>query len=77
VVIEAHSPGPPLNATAQVVWSGIHGLNNEFAPHIMGMRFIQISNRDRKLISQLVSKHYQKKRSRIFYRRDNSQHFAE
>ncbi len=77
VVIEAHFSGPPLNATAQVVWAGIHGINNEFSPHIMGMRFTKISNRDRNLISQLVSKHYQKKRSRIFYRRDDYLNAAE
>jgi hypothetical protein len=63
LVIDTLFSGPPLNATAQVVWSGIHGLDNEFVPHVMGMRFTKISKEDRNLISTFVAGYLEQKRT--------------
>ena len=45
-----NTPDKPLNIKAEVVWSNIHGPDDEINPRGMGVRFIEISDEDRRLI---------------------------
>ena len=40
-----------------MVWSNIHGPDDEISPRGMGVRFLKISSRDRKLTAKEVNQH--------------------
>ena len=50
-----NSPEKSLNVKAEVVWSNIHGPDDEITPRGMGVRFLKISSQDRKFIAKEVS----------------------
>ena len=50
-----NSPEKSLNVKAEVVWSNIHGPDDEISPRGMGVRFLKISSQDRKFIAKEVS----------------------
>ena len=52
-----NSPEKSLNVKAEVVWSNIHGPDDEISPRGMGVRFLKISSQDRKFIAKEVSQH--------------------
>ena len=52
-----NSPEKSLNVKAEVVWSNIHGPDDEINPRGMGVRFLKISSRDRKLIAKEVNQY--------------------
>ena len=41
-----------LEASAEVVWSNIYGQDDEVTPRGMGVRFLQISSKDRQVIAK-------------------------
>ena len=49
-----NSPEKSLNVKAEVVWSNIHGPDDEISPRGMGVRFLKISSQDRKFIAKEV-----------------------
>ena len=49
-----NSPKKSLNVKAEVVWSNIHGPDDEITPRGMGVRFLKISSQDRKFIAKEV-----------------------
>ena len=44
----------PLEVSVEVVWSNIHGQDDEVTPRGMGARFIKISSEDRQAIAKQV-----------------------
>ena len=46
----------PLEVCVEVVWSNIHGQDDELTPRGMGVRFIKISSEDRQAIAKQVLK---------------------
>ena len=52
-----NSPEKSLNVKAEVVWSNIHGPDDEINPRGMGVRFLKISSQDRKLIAKEVNQY--------------------
>ncbi|MGD8989499.1 MAG: PilZ domain-containing protein [Syntrophobacterales bacterium] len=52
-----NSPEKSLNVKAEVVWSNIYGPDDKINPRGMGVRFLDISNEDRKFIAQVVNEH--------------------
>jgi Tfp pilus assembly protein PilZ len=46
------TPAKSLNIQAEVVWSNIYGPDDSITPRGMGVRFVKISNEDRKLIEK-------------------------
>ena len=50
-----NSPEKSLNVKAEVVWSNIHGPDDDINPRGMGVRFVKISSQDRKFIAKEVS----------------------
>ena len=52
-----NSPEKFLNVKAEVVWSNIHGPDDEINPRGMGVRFLKISSQDRKLIAKEVNQY--------------------
>jgi Tfp pilus assembly protein PilZ len=46
------TPDKALNIQAEVVWSNIYGPDDNITPRGMGVRFVKISNEDRKLIEK-------------------------
>jgi len=45
-----------LAASAEVVWSNIHGQDDEVTPRGMGLRFLKISSEDRQTIARVMFK---------------------
>jgi hypothetical protein len=45
-------PEKSLNVKAEVVWSNIHGPDDTITPRGMGVRFVQISQEDRRIIAR-------------------------
>ena len=50
-----NTPDKPLNIKAEVVWSNIYGPDDKINPRGMGVRFIEISDEDRRLITHEVT----------------------
>ena len=50
MVVDA--PGKSLNVKAEVVWSNIHGPDDKITPRGMGVRFVSMSNEDRRILGQ-------------------------
>ena len=51
-------PEKSLNVKAEVVWSNIHGPDDKITPRGMGVRFVQISKEDRRIIARKLD-HYE------------------
>jgi hypothetical protein len=52
MVVDA--PGKSLNVRAEVVWSNIHGPDDKITPRGMGVRFVEISNEDRRILASKI-----------------------
>jgi len=50
-----NAPVKSLNIKAEVVWSNIYGPDDKINPRGMGVRFIEISDEDRRLITHEVT----------------------
>ena len=51
------TPEKPMNVQAEVVWSNIYGPDDKITPRGMGVRFVKISNEDRKFIVKELDKY--------------------
>lgn len=52
MVVDA--PGRSLNVKAEVVWSNIHGPDDKITPRGMGVRFLEISSEDRRILARKI-----------------------
>ena len=52
-----NAPDKPVNVKAEVVWSNIYGYDDEVTPRGMGVRFVKISEEDKRLIAHETSQH--------------------
>ena len=59
--IKAKDRNDPIHAVGEVVWSNIYGQDDYYTPRGMGIKFIQITEKDRDLISAEVARHLQRK----------------
>ena len=50
-----NAPDKPLKIKAEVVWANIYGRDDKINPRGMGVRFIEISDEDRRLITHEVT----------------------
>jgi Tfp pilus assembly protein PilZ len=55
--IKAKDRNDPIHAVGEVVWSNIHGQDDYYTPRGMGIKFTQISDKDRDFISAEVVRH--------------------
>ena len=53
------APDKSLSVKAEVVWSNIYGPDDSINPRGIGVRFLAISEEDRKIIAKAVMKHLQ------------------
>lgn len=53
------APDKSLSVKAEVVWSNIYGPDGSINPRGIGVRFLAISEEDRKIIAKAVMKHLQ------------------
>jgi hypothetical protein len=53
------APDKSLSVKAEVVWSNIYGPDDSINPRGIGIRFLAISEEDRKIIAKAVMKHLQ------------------
>jgi hypothetical protein len=51
------SPERDIPIKAEVVWSNKYGYNDHITPRGMGVRFVEISEEDRRLIAEVVNEH--------------------
>ena len=51
------APDRKLEFQAEVVWSNIYGYDDDITPRGMGVRFLEISEEDKKYISDLIQEH--------------------
>ena len=49
------APNRRLSVNAEVVWSNIHGRDDEVTPRGMGVRFLNIGNEDQKFIAKVIA----------------------
>jgi hypothetical protein len=57
VRIKVKDRNDPIHAVGEVVWSNIYGQDDYYTPRGMGIKFIQITEKDRDLISAEVVRH--------------------
>ena len=57
-----HAPEKQLNVRAEVVWANTYGIDDEITPKGMGVRFMNITAEDRRMIAGAVSEHLSKKK---------------
>jgi c-di-GMP-binding flagellar brake protein YcgR len=50
-----NAPEKQLNVKAEVVWANTYGFNDEITPRGMGVRFMNISGEDRRIIARAVA----------------------
>ncbi len=60
IVITA--PDQLIEATAEVVWSNIHGPDDDITPRGMGLRFLKISGEHRRVIAKEALQHLDAKK---------------
>ena len=65
IVIEVPNSDRPLNANVEVVWSNIYGPDDDINPRGMGVRFLNISGEDRKVIAKAIMAHLQSGKKEI------------
>jgi len=63
MVIKA--PDKSLSVKAEVVWSNIYGPDDNINPRGMGVRFLEISGEDRKVIAKAVMEHLKASKEEI------------
>ena len=63
MVIKA--PDKSLSVKAEVVWSNIYGPDDDINPRGMGVRFLEISGEDRKVIAKAVMQHLKSDKEEI------------
>ena len=51
------TPNHHIGAKAEVVWSNKYGPDDQITPRGMGVRFLDISEEDQRVISEAVNKH--------------------
>ena len=51
------SPERDIPIKAEVVWSNKYGYDDQITPRGMGVCFVEISEEDRRLISEVVNEH--------------------
>jgi hypothetical protein len=51
------SPERDIPIKAEVVWSNKYGYDDQITPRGMGVRFVEISEEDRRLIAEVVKEH--------------------
>ena len=61
VRIKVKDRNDPIHAIGEVVWSNIYGQDDYYTPRGMGIKFTQITEKDRDLISAEVARHLQRK----------------
>lgn len=61
-----NTPEKSLNIKAEVVWSNIYGPDDKITPRGMGVRFVKISNEDRRLIARELGQYEIGKEAREF-----------
>lgn len=49
------APNRRLSVNAEVVWSNIHGRDDEITPRGMGVRFLNIENEDQQFIAKVIA----------------------
>lgn len=52
-----NAPDKPLNVKVKVVWSNTYGLDDKITPRGMGVRFLNITGEDRRVIAKAVAEH--------------------
>ncbi len=52
-----NAPEKQLNVTVEVVWANTYGADDEITPTGMGVRFMNITNEDRRIIARAVASH--------------------
>lgn len=50
-----NAPDRRLSVNAEVVWTNIHGRDDEITPRGMGVRFLNIDNEDRQFIAKVIA----------------------
>jgi len=64
VRIKVKEGNEPVHAIGEVVWSNIHGQDDYYTPRGMGIKFTQLADKDRELISAEVARQLQRKGTR-------------
>ena len=49
------APNRRLSVNAEVIWSNIHGRDDEITPRGMGVRFLNIENEDQQFIAKVIA----------------------
>jgi hypothetical protein len=49
------APNRRLSVNAEVIWSNIHGRDDEITPRGMGVRFLNIDNEDQQFIAKVIA----------------------
>lgn len=49
------APNRRLSVNAEVIWSNIHGRDDEITPRGMGVRFLNIKNEDQQFIAKVIA----------------------
>ena len=57
-----NAPERQLNVKAEVVWANTYGFNDEITPRGMGVRFMNISGEERRIIARAVAENLTKDR---------------
>ena len=57
-----NAPEKQLNVKAEVVWANTYGFNDEITPRGMGVRFMNISGEERRIIARAVAENLTKDR---------------
>jgi c-di-GMP-binding flagellar brake protein YcgR len=52
-----NAPEKQLNVTAEVVWANTYSIDDEITPKGMGVRFMNITGEDRRIIARAVAQH--------------------
>jgi c-di-GMP-binding flagellar brake protein YcgR len=52
-----NAPEKQLNVTVEVVWANTYGVDEEITPKGMGVRFMNITGEDRRIIARAVANH--------------------
>ncbi|HVP79794.1 MAG TPA: PilZ domain-containing protein [Thermodesulfobacteriota bacterium] len=70
--IKIQDRNDPIQATGEVVWSNIHGQDDNCSPRGMGIKFTRISEEDRDLISNEALRHLQQEEKKCDREGENS-----
>lgn len=59
------SENEPIHVTAEVVFSNVYGPDDHITPRGMGVLFLDISDRDRQIISKAIRQHLETNKDKI------------